>query len=158
MSTKIIAIVLVAVIAVAGIGAVALMGGGDEPSTPIPGGEDAAVGYDATLDASKFGAEIESVKGPEGLKVTIEGTGDSQKVVIEGIPKGETSIEVTYVDGKVSVFILKGSDEGVRLVGEKHDGSSVDDEIDSRKTYVPAKSSNWSYWTGNVYSPASRMR
>lgn len=153
MSTKIIAIVLVAVIAVAGIGAVALMGGGDEPPTPIPGGEDAAVGYDATLDASKFGAEIESVKGPEGLKVTIEGTGDSQKVVIEGIPKGETSIEVTYVDGKVSVFILKGSDEGVRLVGEKHDGSSVDDEIDSRKTYVPAKSSNWSYWTGNVYSP-----
>ena len=109
MSTKIIAIVLVAVIAVAGIGAVALMGGGDEPSTPIPGGEDAAVGYDAILDASKFGAEIGSVKGPEGLKVTIEGTGDSQKVVIEGIPKGETSIEVTYVDGKVSVFILKAS-------------------------------------------------
>lgn len=127
MSTKIIAIVLVAVIAVAGIGAVALMGGGDEPSTPIPGGED-AIGYAVSLDKSTFGAEVESVDCPEGLKATISGTGDSQKITIEGIPKGETPLKVTFVDGKVLDYILKRTDDGVRLIGERHDGSDVDDK------------------------------
>lgn len=152
MNTKIVAAILVAVVAVAGVGAV-LLNGGDEPSKPVPGGEEGFAGYSVTLGGAVFGAEVESTDCPDGMKAVISSSGDSQTIEITGIPEGDTVITVTFADGKVAKYTLRESDGKVRITGERHDGSKIDEETEARAVYVPIGNSNWSYWTGNVDSP-----
>lgn len=155
MNTKLIAAVLVAVIVVAGVGAVVLIGGGDD-SPSVPGkdpGTDYEIGYFVSLSGSTFGAEVKTIECPEGIEVGISGSGISQIIEIRGIPEGETSIKVVFHDGKALTYSLRASDGNVRLIGERYDGTRIDEESEARIVYSPAGSSNWSYWTGNVDSP-----
>lgn len=152
MNTKIVAVVLVAVIAVAGIGAV-LLNGGEGPSAPAPGDEGGFAGYSVTLDGAAFGAEVRSIECPDGVKAVISSSGDSQTIEITGIPEGETAVTVTFADGKVAKYLLMESDGKVRIIGERHDGSKIDEETEARAVYVPVGGSDWLYWTGNSDSP-----
>lgn len=152
MNVKIVAAILVAVVAVAGIGAV-LLNGGDAPSTPESGEEGGFTGYSVTLDGAVLGAEVESVDCPDGLKAVISSSGGSQTIEITGIPEGETAVTFRFTDGKAVECVLKESDGRVRLVGESHDGTKIDEDAVARRSYVPIGGSDWMYWTGNTDSP-----
>lgn len=155
MNTKIIALAIVAVVIVAGAGAFFLMDGGDGGrETALDGGEDAPeTRYSASVDCGVFGKEVSSVECPDGVIATVSGAGGEKTIGFSGIPDGDTEISVTFSDGTVLRYTLEVSDGTVRLTGTNPDGSSVDEELDSRKAYRFSGGSAWSYWTGNVLSP-----
>ncbi len=153
MNVKIVALILVAVIVAGGAGAYAILheNGND---APLPDGDDQPIiGYSVQFDGSILGGDVVGIQSPEGTTAVVSETEGDKTIEIKGILEGDTTIFVTFSDGRTLEYTLTALKGDITIAGLKPDGTPVDEVLDSRKTYSPAGGSNWSYWTGNVLSP-----
>lgn len=153
MNAKIVALILVAAVVAVGAGVYVILNG-NGGSEPAPGGEDQPfIGYSVQFDGSVLGGDVAGIQTPEGTTSVITEEDGNKTVEIKGIPEGDSTVFVTFSDGQVLEFTITALRGDITIAGQKPDGTPVEEILDSRKTYIPAGGSAWSYWTGNVLSP-----